>query len=91
MVDGTGTRAQIDGLTVAGKTGTAQKVDLVKGGYLKGSYISSFAGFVPAHDPRIDIVSSARREGHDDTNGFVFVEAILGRRGNGVEKHDGKS
>lgn len=50
--EGTGASARIPGYPVAGKTGTAQKVDTVKGGYLKGKYISSFAGFVPAHQPK---------------------------------------
>jgi cell division protein FtsI (penicillin-binding protein 3) len=49
---GTGITARIPGYYVAGKTGTAQKVDPVKGGYAKNSYISSFAGFVPANNPR---------------------------------------
>lgn len=48
----TGANARIPGYHVAGKTGTAQKVDAVKGGYMKNGYISSFAGFVPAHNPR---------------------------------------
>lgn len=50
--EGTGAAARVPGYPVAGKTGTAQKVDTVHGGYLKGKYISSFAGFVPAHQPR---------------------------------------
>ncbi len=50
--NGTGHTARIAGYPVAGKTGTAQKVDFEKGGYLKGAYISSFAGFAPAQDPR---------------------------------------
>ncbi|CAI9086033.1 penicillin-binding protein 2 [Candidatus Methylacidiphilum fumarolicum] len=46
---GTGAKAAIMGFTVAGKTGTAQKV--VHGNYVKGKYISSFIGFLPAEDP----------------------------------------
>ncbi len=48
----TGFNARIPGFYVAGKTGTAQKFDPLKGGYLKNAYISSFAGFVPANQPR---------------------------------------
>lgn len=51
----TGYLARIPGYPVAGKTGTAQKVDSEKGGYVANSYISSFAGFVPAHNPRFVI------------------------------------
>jgi cell division protein FtsI (penicillin-binding protein 3) len=40
---------------VAGKTGTAQKVNANGGGYMSGTYISSFAGFIPANDPRFVI------------------------------------
>ena len=50
-----GFNARIPGFLVGGKTGTAQKVDHEKGGYVKGAYISSFAGFVPANDPRFVI------------------------------------
>lgn len=53
--DGTGVNARVPGYTVAGKTGTAQKVDPHGKGYLKGAYISSFAGFIPAMDPRFVI------------------------------------
>lgn len=52
MEHATGVKARIPGYPVAGKTGTAQKVDLEKGGYQKGAYISSFAGFVPANAPK---------------------------------------
>lgn len=46
---GTGAKAAVLGFTVAGKTGTAQKA--VHGNYIKGKYISSFIGFLPADDP----------------------------------------
>ncbi|MFM9367380.1 peptidoglycan D,D-transpeptidase FtsI family protein [Streptomyces sp. Da 82-17] len=51
--EGTGTKAQIDGYRVAGKTGTANRVDPETGRY-KG-YTSSFAGFAPADKPRIAV------------------------------------
>jgi cell division protein FtsI/penicillin-binding protein 2 len=50
---GTGTAAQIDGYTVAGKTGTARKVAPGGHGYLTGAYMSSFAGFVPSEKPAL--------------------------------------
>ena len=52
---GTGTNARVSGFLVAGKTGTAQKVSPGSRGYLKGAYISSFAGFIPASDPKFVI------------------------------------
>jgi cell division protein FtsI (penicillin-binding protein 3) len=51
----TGFNARIPGYPVAGKTGTAQKVDAEHGGYLPHTYISSFAGILPAHDPKFVI------------------------------------
>ena len=48
---GTGRFAQIPGYTVAGKTGTSQKVDPATGAYGE-KYISSFVGFAPASDPK---------------------------------------
>jgi len=50
--EGTGKSAQVKGYPVAGKTGTAQKPDLINGGYEKGAYISSFIGFLPAQNPK---------------------------------------
>jgi cell division protein FtsI/penicillin-binding protein 2 len=41
---------------VAGKTGTAQKVNLEQGGYYSGKYISSFVGFLPVENPAISII-----------------------------------
>jgi len=52
---GTGKNARVEGFIVAGKTGTAQKVNPSGRGYLKGGYISSFAGFIPASEPKFVI------------------------------------
>ena len=52
---GTARRAILDGYTVAGKTGTAQKVDPATGAYSKTKYVASFVGFAPVNNPAITI------------------------------------
>src|SRR5258707_4053936 len=52
--DGTAKRAAIDGYTVAGKTGTAQK--LINGQYSHSDHYASFVGFVPSTNPVFAIV-----------------------------------
>jgi cell division protein FtsI (penicillin-binding protein 3) len=53
---GTGTRARVPGYRVAGKTGTAQKVE--DGVYSPTKRVSSFVGFLPADRPEIAIAVS---------------------------------
>jgi cell division protein FtsI (penicillin-binding protein 3) len=55
--DGTGWRAAVPGYVVAGKTGTAQKVD-PGGRYSMVDHVASFAGFVPASQPALVILVS---------------------------------
>ncbi|MFH1714688.1 MAG: penicillin-binding protein 2 [Elusimicrobiota bacterium] len=52
----TGDLAGVPGYRVAGKTGTAQKIDKATNKYSEDKYIASFAGFFPANDPKISIV-----------------------------------
>ena len=47
---GTAAAAAVPGFTIAGKTGTAQKVD-PNGGYEQGKYVVSFSGYLPAERP----------------------------------------
>ena len=54
--EGTGMRAGIAGFDVAGKTGTAQKMDPSTHTYSKTAYLSSFIGFVPADSPKLAIL-----------------------------------
>ena len=49
--DGTGPLAQVAGYRVAGKTGSAHKVE--GNGYSAHRYIASFVGFAPASNPRL--------------------------------------
>lgn len=52
---GTAVEAGVDGYLVAGKTGTAQKADYVKGGYADDKWLASFIGFLPAERPAVVI------------------------------------
>lgn len=53
---GTGMSASVEGYQVAGKTGTAQKVDPITRGYSVDKRIASFVGFVPADNPRLAVL-----------------------------------
>lgn len=70
---GTAPQAAIPGFRVAGKTGTAQRVD-PKGGYTPGKYVVSFAGYFPANQPEIAgivLVDDARTPGARNYGGTV--------------------
>jgi cell division protein FtsI (penicillin-binding protein 3) len=55
VVAGTGKRAQLDGYSSAGKTGTAWKFDPAIKAINRAKYVSSFIGFAPADKPAITI------------------------------------
>jgi cell division protein FtsI (penicillin-binding protein 3) len=55
VTEGTGRSASVEGLSVAGKTGTAWRFDR-EVGYEGRSYTSSFVGLIPADDPQLVIL-----------------------------------
>jgi cell division protein FtsI (penicillin-binding protein 3) len=65
---GTGRKAALEGYRVAGKTGTAQKVDPKTGRYSKSSYISSFIGSAVEVEPRLVIFASV-----DEPRGSIYA------------------
>ncbi|SEF10308.1 cell division protein FtsI (penicillin-binding protein 3) [Streptomyces sp. Ag109_O5-10] len=69
---GTGAKAAIPGYNVAGKTGTANRVDPATGRYR--GYTSSFAGFAPADKPRITVYCAIQNA----TAGSYFGGQICG-------------
>jgi cell division protein FtsI (penicillin-binding protein 3) len=68
--DGTGKRARVEGFSVAGKTGTAEKPGV--GGYDHTKNLASFVGFLPAERPEISIiVTFDEPQGPERTGGVV--------------------
>lgn len=74
---GTGTRAASASFDVAGKTGTAQKPDLVNGGYQKKGYIASFIGFVPALNPKLVIYVALDEPAGDNYHGGTIAGPVF--------------
>jgi cell division protein FtsI/penicillin-binding protein 2 len=64
---GTASEVAIPGYKLAGKTGTANKIDPKTGEYSKASYVSSFIGFAPALHPRLLIAVMV-----DEPHGAIY-------------------
>lgn len=77
--EGTGVEAAIPGFRVAGKTGTAQKIDPATGKYTDTHYVASFVGFVPAEKPRL-VIAVMLDEPMGGTYGGGSVAAPVFRR-----------
>jgi len=77
---GTGEGAVPLGYEVAGKTGTAQKVDSLLGGYSEDRYVSGFMGFAPADAPRlvlIVIIDEPQGNGYGGVVAAPIFKAIM--------------
>lgn len=55
-LNGTARKAQLDGYSAAGKTGTAQKIDPKTKAYSKTKFVGSFVGFAPVSNPQVVII-----------------------------------
>lgn len=73
--DGTGKRARVEGVEIAGKTGTAQKADIRSGTYGE-RYLASFVGFFPARAPRYFILILVDEPTRNSFGGVVAAPAF---------------
>lgn len=75
VTSGTGRAADVPGLAVAGKTGTAEVFENTSG-YDESRNFSSFAGVFPAHDPRYVIVVSLDGVGEGAVGGAIAAPVV---------------
>jgi cell division protein FtsI (penicillin-binding protein 3) len=73
---GTAPKAAIEGIRVAGKTGTAQKA--VGGRYSNDHWLSSFVGYLPADDPRL-VIAVAIDEPQENHFGGIVAAPVFKR------------
>ena len=55
VTEGTGSQAKLDGYSSGGKTGTAQKIDVLTHTYSHTKLVASFAGMAPVSNPAITV------------------------------------
>ncbi|MGH8727324.1 MAG: peptidoglycan D,D-transpeptidase FtsI family protein [Burkholderiales bacterium] len=72
---GTATRAQIPGYRVAGKTGTAHKIE--NGAYSPDKYVASFVGFAPVSRPKLVVAVMLDEPGAGDHFGGVVAAPVF--------------
>lgn len=75
--DGTGSRAHIDGYSVAGKTGTVRK--LGESGYEDTRHLAFFAGFAPVRNPELVAVVMINDPGGDAGGGGAVAAPVFSR------------
>jgi cell division protein FtsI/penicillin-binding protein 2 len=86
--EGTGTNAGLDEYSVAGKTGTAQKLDRISGAYSAQSHISSFIGFFPSDQPLLSI-SAVIDEPQGGFYGSEIAAPLYKRAASGIARYLG--
>jgi cell division protein FtsI (penicillin-binding protein 3) len=75
---GTASEVSIPGYKLAGKTGTANKIDPATGQYSKAAYVASFIGFAPALNPRL-LIAVMVDEPHGAIYGGTVAAPAFGR------------
>ena len=83
--EGTGKLAKISGVTAAGKTGTAQKLE-PNGAYSHNKFVASFIGFAPAEDPQVAIAVTVD-EPHPLYFGGVVAAPVFKNVANDILKY----
>jgi cell division protein FtsI (penicillin-binding protein 3) len=85
VTDGTGKAAEVDGFSVAGKTGTASKV--INGRYSANDNYASFVGFVPSRKPAVAIIVMLDSPHGKGTTGGVVSAPIFHRIAQATLRH----
>jgi len=81
VISGTGRKAKVEGFEIAGKTGTAQKID-ASGRYSMIAHVASFVGFVPASRPALVILVSLDTPKGDHNEGGDVAAPLFARIAN---------
>lgn len=81
VISGTGRKARVEGFEVAGKTGTAQKID-ASGRYSMVDHVASFVGFVPASRPALVVLVSLDTPKGDHNEGGDVAAPLFARIAN---------
>ena len=75
---GTASEVSIPGYELAGKTGTANKIDPRTGKYSQAAYVASFVGFAPADNPKL-LISVMVDEPQTSIFGGVVAAPAFGK------------
>ncbi len=79
VTEGTGKKAAVEGVAVAGKTGTSQKIDPRTKQYTHEKYIASFVGFAPADDAKLCIAVVLDEPQGGSYYGGAVAAPVVGR------------
>ena len=79
VATGGGRKASVKGYRIAGKTGTAQKINEYGTGYTEGLYIASFCGFGPVEDPRVTLLVVIDEPSGGNFYGGQIAAPVAGR------------